>query len=79
MTLHNAVIEIASRAWTDIFDLRKGDWEGITPDMKQSGDNDVNIYLIGGDPGGGGCVPVFLKDWIFGFLSECEEKQNWEN
>ena len=68
MTLHNAVIEIASRAWTDIFDLRNGDWKMITPDMKQSGDNDVNIYLIGGDPGRGGMCTCFferLNIWVF--------------
>ena len=68
MTLHNAVIEIESRAWTDIFDLRTGDWEGITPDMTQSGDNGLNIYLIGADPAGGGmCTCIFWKTEDFGF------------
>ena len=46
----------------------------ITPDMKQSGDNDVNIYLIGGDPGGGGICTCFMI-WVF----KCEETKNWEN
>ena len=36
--------------------------------MQQSGYNDVNIYLIGGDPGGGGrCTCLFerVKIWVF--------------